>query len=103
VIMFEIRYLVAAPITVLMLIWFIVLAMLDKAFGRLMLWTVFAPLSIPFVVLDVLYNWIVGTWLFLDAPRELLFTDRLKRYQFHDMALDDRFVMVLNYFEEGHV
>jgi hypothetical protein len=102
-IMFEVRYLVAAPITVVMLIWFIVLAMLDRAFGRVALFSVFLPLSLPFVVLDVIYNLIIGTWLFLDAPREWLFTDRLKRYQAQDMWLDDRFVLVLNAVDEGHV
>ncbi len=32
-------------------------------------------------VLDVAYNWIVGTVLFADPPRELTFTSRLKRYR----------------------
>lgn len=33
------------------------------------------------LVLDVLYNVVAGTILFLDPPRELTFTARLKRYR----------------------
>lgn len=33
------------------------------------------------LVLDALYNLIAGTLMFLDPPRELLFTSRLKRYR----------------------
>lgn len=36
---------------------------------------------IPALLLDVYYNIIWGTLLFLDPPRELLLTSRLKRYR----------------------
>lgn len=32
-------------------------------------------------LLDVLYNWFVGTYNFKDFPREFTFTSRLKRYK----------------------
>lgn len=32
------------------------------------------------VVLDVLFNWIFGTWIYRELPREFLFTDRTKRH-----------------------
>jgi hypothetical protein len=33
------------------------------------------------IPLDVLFNWIVAPFIFLDLPKELLFTGRLQRYR----------------------
>lgn len=34
-----------------------------------------------FLVCDALYNVVIGTIMFVDLPREFLFTSRLKRYR----------------------
>jgi hypothetical protein len=49
--------------------------------GRLTIWARICalPFAIPALPIDVLYNWTVGTILFLDIPREFLFTTRVSR------------------------
>lgn len=32
------------------------------------------------LVFDVLWNWLIGSFIFLEIPRELLFTSRVKRH-----------------------
>lgn len=44
----------------------------SKFFG--MPWIIFA------VIGDVLFNWIIGTLIFLEVPREFLFTTRITRH-----------------------
>jgi len=50
--------------------------------GRLNNWNkIFGyPWAFCFIVLDFLFNMTVGTVMFLDIPRDLLFTKRLDRY-----------------------
>lgn len=94
---FEIRYLIAAPVTLFMLVQFIGLAWLDKHLPR---WA-FAHLIVIFVIEDVLYNATVGWFLFGTPPRQWLFTDRLK--QMGVVYERERFAIVLNHYDEGHV
>lgn len=44
-------------------------------------WFFIAPLAVVGVTADFLLSTVVGTILFLDLPRELLFTSRLHRYR----------------------
>lgn len=44
-------------------------------------WVFIAPMVIVGVSLDVTLNILVGTVMFLDLPREFLFTKRLKSYR----------------------
>lgn len=38
------------------------------------------------ILIDVFFNFVYGTVIFLDPPRELLFTARLKRYKYGEYA-----------------
>ncbi|HTH40652.1 MAG TPA: hypothetical protein VL968_07670 [Rhodocyclaceae bacterium] len=42
------------------------------------------PAALVAVVMDVIFNLIPATIIFLDPPRELLFTQRLDRYEAED-------------------
>ena len=33
----------------------------------------------PFLIIDTLYNWTIGTWVWAELPRETLYTARLER------------------------
>jgi len=94
---FEIRYLIVAPISLVLLVQFIALQWLDKRVPR---WS-FAPLILVFAVQDVAFNLTLATWIFWQRPRELLLTTRLKGMGADPRAA--RFALVLNYFDEGHV
>jgi hypothetical protein len=39
------------------------------------------PFVIIFAIVDLIYNITIGTLLFLELPKELLFTSRLKRHK----------------------
>jgi len=98
---FEIRNLICAIPTLILLVQYIVLAWLDNRVPRWVLWTVFGPLTIPFAAQNAIYNRTVASWLFDDAAQEWFTTSRLKRMRGDPRA--DRFAAVLNYFDEGHV
>lgn len=51
-----------------------------KAAGGWKLWLAYLFIALAYL-LDMAYTLIVGTILFLDPPRELTFTARLKRYR----------------------
>jgi hypothetical protein len=63
-----------------MLIAFAIVMRLDRWLEGTLLWYPAALfLGVPFYVLDVLYNWIIGSIIWREFPRELTYTDRLKR------------------------
>ena len=93
---FEITYLIAAPVTLWMLVQFAFLAWLKPRVPIL-----FKPLAVIFVVQDVIYNAVFGSLFFAERPREWLFTDRLKRWS-GDWRVE-RFARVLNALDTGHV
>ena len=92
---------VAAPITLLVLAWFSFYAWLNTFMPRQVV--VAIAFLTGFVFVDVLYNVTVGTFLFWERPRELLFTSRLQRLHDADVSATQRFVVVLNTLEPGHV
>lgn len=78
-----------------------------KAGGLSRYWFVtLLPLTVGALVLDVLFNLTFGTLLYLELPRELLFTTRCKR---HIEGEGRRYRMAafwqrqLNQFDPGHV
>jgi len=99
--LFEIRHMIAAPVTLFLLAWFALYAALNTFLPRKLV-VVLAFLT-GFVLADVLYNLTVGSFLFWERPKEWLFTDRLKRLHDADVHAVDRFVVVLNSLDEGHV
>ena len=97
------RYLLVGPIT------FIIYALF--AFGFWIFCKVedtwFDPVwsivyGLPFLILDILYNVLIGSFIWWEFPKELLYTDRIKRW-------DDRseFAKVMgeymNIWDPGHV
>ena len=53
----------------------------DTRLGRFIKPFLLWPYGLTFGVVDVLFNWTVGTWLFWELPQELLFTSRLTRWK----------------------
>lgn len=73
-------------------------------------WRLKIPVYLMFVVgllADVAFNWTVGTVIFLELPKEFVFTDRLKRHwrgdsqKMKDRA--ERWVKLVNMIDPGHV
>ena len=96
--LFEIRYFLVFVATMSLLLQFALLAWLQPRLPRVIFW----PLALPFVVQDILYQLIIGTFLFWERPRELFFTTRLKRLDGTNPHVQ-RFKDVLNELDEGHV
>jgi hypothetical protein len=96
---FEIRHLIAAPFTLLMLVQFIVLFTLKRYVPK----PVFYVLGFPFLIQDIVYNVVIGSFIFMERPKEWIFTDRIKRHVQDPDCPSHRFALVLNRFDEGHV
>ena len=97
-VLFEIRHLIAAPVTLALLLQFAALAWLMPRLPRPVFWVI----AVPFIIQDVLYQITVGTFLFWERPREFMFTTRLKRLDGIDPHVE-RFKNVLNELDKGHV
>jgi Na+-transporting NADH:ubiquinone oxidoreductase subunit NqrE len=98
---FELRYLACAPFTGVLLVLFRILILLRDRTIR----PFYIAFGIPFVVLDVIYNILCGSFIFWESPREWLFTTRLKRLD-DDGSLPGciaRFKLTLNEIDRGHV
>lgn len=106
---FEVRYLLCAGATLPLLLQFPGAIWLQNRVNDAEKWSpewfLFGVPLFIFGLQDVVYNVIFGTAMFLERPRELLFTTRLKR-------LDDaghlpeclaRFKRTLNEIDPGHV
>jgi len=65
-------------------------------------WVLYFTLGFPFLVLDILYNWIIGTILFAEFPRQWLFTQRLARHKKKGSAYAQHMCKLLDYFDPGH-
>lgn len=97
-VLFEIRHLMAAPVTLALLLQFAALAWLMPRMPRPVFWVI----AVPFIIQDVIYQITVGTFLFWERPREFMFTTRLKRLDGIDPNVE-RFKNVLNELDKGHV
>jgi hypothetical protein len=64
------------------------------------------PLAAAFILLDVLFNLIIGSFVFLERPREFLFTDRLKRHKAGPDGDYKEFAIyickIMNRYDPGH-
>lgn len=65
-------------------------------------WVVAFFIGLPFMIIDVLYNWTVGTILFVEFPRELLYTSRLQRHKTYGSEFAASCCQILNRWDEGH-
>lgn len=105
---FEIRYLIAAPVTLLLLVQYAVgYTIWRRVFDRQETWQaylVLGPAALLFAAQNVLYNVIVASFIFWDWPREMTTSDRLRRYGGGGGHWGlDRMVSTLNYFDPGHI
>ena len=69
-------------------------------------WMIKVPMYVYLVVgvlFDVAFNWLFGTLIFMEFPREFLFTHRVKRHKEDGNPKADRWVEILNKIEPGHV
>ena len=107
-----IRHMLMAPAAVIMLLMcsiasFVFYTMLDgrkpkNIFGYALL----AVVGIPFLLFDVFFNAVCGTFIFLELPREWLFTQRLERHKKSPYAGPAKYSQwicsVLDYYDPGH-
>jgi len=91
----------AAPVTLFVLAWFSLYAWINTFLPRQVV--VAIAFLTGFVFVDILYNLTVGTFLFWERPREWLFTTRIQRLHDADVSATQRFIVVLNTLEPGHV
>lgn len=92
---FELKYLLVAPFTLLLMAWFAV--GMKFRHNRLLV----ILIGYPFWVYDLVYNWTVG-WFLFGKPEKPLVTDRLKRMQGTHHGIQ-RFIDVANEIDPGHV
>ena len=96
---FEIRHLVAAPATLWVLWQFIAIMWMMRNLPKVVVY----PFGVAFLLQDAIYNMLAGSFIFWERPREILFTDRVKRHLVDSDCPASRFAVVLNYFDPGHV
>lgn len=99
---FEIRHLIAAPFTLIFLVYFVALFWAKKRIPTPWVYPLYV-FSTPFLVMDFIYQVIVGSFLFLDRPRHWLFTGRLSDMKKQGDDRVERFELVLNESGPGHV
>lgn len=92
---------ITSLVSLFMLIWFAIYALMARFLPRKLV-VVLAFLT-GFILADILYNLTIGSFLFWEWPREWLFTSRLKRLHDADVNAAQRFIVVLNTLEPGHV
>lgn len=98
---YEIRYMIAAPFTLVLLVQYVALYWLEDRVPHARWW--FFWLVIPFLIQNFVFQIVVGTLLFLEWPRDLQFTGRIKRMDEAGDPRAARFKRVLNESDEGHV
>lgn len=82
---------------------FALIMRLDRRFQGTWAWyAAFPLLGVPFLVLDVLYNWIVGTIFWRELPREWTYTQRLSRLKERGEPEAYRQCQILNRYDPGH-
>jgi hypothetical protein len=68
-------------------------------YWKVMLW----PLAAIGLALDVAFNVVFGSLMFLELPRELLFTSRCQRHAHKGSRLALWWAKQLNAFDPGHI
>ena len=74
------RLFVVGPVIALLYVWFALVMWLHYRSG--ILWKLsYVLIGVPFVLADVLFNVVIGSFIFWELPREWLFTTRLSRHK----------------------
>ena len=81
------RYALVGPISYFVLWYFAtgfaLFRFRDRFENRLIWWTlnfIYQPVIWAFAIIDLLFNWVIGTFMFAEFPREFMFTERLRRW-----------------------
>jgi len=72
----SIRHMIAGPVTVFVYLWYCAAFLARARFGNVP----YVILGVPFVPINIAYNWIVGSFIFWELPREGGYTGRIKRH-----------------------
>lgn len=92
-------FLVTSP----MLIAFALVMRLDRALKGTWLWYPAAlVLGLPFLILDVIYNAVIGTLIWRELPREWTYTERLIKLKARGEEEAFRQCAILNRYDPGH-
>ena len=80
------RHMLVGPLSFLLLLWFAIGYALKDYFEprgvpSILRSVAIVTIVLPFAVADILYNVLVGTFLFWELPKELMFTSRLGRWK----------------------
>lgn len=79
------RHMIVGPISFILMVYFAILFKIitKMNYQKKFEWKFLPiyPFALIFLVLDFLYNIFIGSFLFLEFPKELLFTERLKRHK----------------------
>jgi len=97
------RHLAVGPFTLAMYLlfaWgFLVYNSLEEGI-RKKLW--YFGYGVPFAILDILYNITIGSFIFWELPKELMFTCRITRLKDEGNTLAATFCKMLEIYDEGH-
>lgn len=85
-------------------------AIMEKGTELTLFWKIhLVPMALFAVILDITFNLTLGSIMFLELPRELLFTSRCRRwketgdrYPYWRMKLAEWWCKQLNQIDEGH-
>jgi len=97
-----IRHMLCGPITIPVLLYFKLLFVIH---GKILPRETakFNPLVWVFVIVDILYNWTVGTILFLEFPKEGLFTPRVQRHYNNGDYQAEVIARIVNEIDPQHI
>ena len=107
----HVRHMLVGPISFLVIMYFSILFLVltKMKYQKKFEWKFIPiyPFAWLFLLIDVLFNYTVGTFLFLELPKENLFTARLKRHKNNDKNHDYRdfafyICGLLNRYDKGH-
>jgi len=98
-----IRHLLVGPISFVMLVAFGLYFWGLRTFGHTVLKYPWALLvGLPMGIMNFFYNTIIGTFIWLDLPREGGYTGRIKRHQADGNQMADHLARMINEFDPDH-
>ena len=104
---FEARLMLAAPYVWATLLQFAVLVTLWRLMGRrydLLTAVTLGPFYLVFLVQNLTFNALVGSFIFWELPREIGFSTRLIRHKEEGGTYGSaRIARILNFFDPGHI
>lgn len=102
-----VRHTLIAPATFIMLIMCVIASFAYYKVGSVIpKWIPMIIVGIPFIILDVIYNVVFGSFVFLEFPREWLYTKRIVRHRNSPYSGPREFshfmCRILDHWDPGH-